>query len=342
MPCGGCSVRCIGGMDEYAMNKIASPGIYDIPIEEYHGNPCEGPSISSSGLRTILLECPAKYWAMSPLNPNRFPETTSKALDIGRAAHALALGEPEFNQYFVVAPYDNFAKKPGYTWYHDEWKTAVEAGRESRSLIKPDDFDTVQAVAEVQKRSAQCMRAFEDGSPEKSLIWKDAETGIWLKSRPDWLPNKPAERFICEYKTAVTIDPRKWANAAFGYGYHMQAAMQIDAVKELMGCDPIGVAHVVQEKDPPYLAELRMFPPEAIEWGRKQYRRAIRIFAECLSKNQWPSYTGEASFVQVPYWVAKEMEEGWSDSFYRENENADADNDGDAHGYTGANYLAAG
>lgn len=313
--------------------KICAPGIYDLTIEEYLGDCCDGPSISSSGLRTLLLECPAKYWATSPLNPNRFPETTTKALDIGRAAHALALGEPEFNKYFIVSPYDDFRKTEAR-----EWRDA-----QTRTILKAHEFEEVQAVAAVQRRSAQCMRAFEYGGAEKSLIRRDAETGVWVKARPDWTPDKPAERFICEYKTALSIEPRKWASAAFGYGYHMQAAMQIDAVRELMGCNPIGVAHVVQEKDPPYLAELRMFPPEAIEWGRKQYRRALRIFAECLSKNHWPSYTNEPQFVQVPYWVAKEMEEGWSDNFYRENSNADADGtNSKAERYTGADYLAAG
>jgi hypothetical protein len=34
--------------------KITKPGVYvGVPIGFYHGHPCEGPSRSSSGLRTI-------------------------------------------------------------------------------------------------------------------------------------------------------------------------------------------------------------------------------------------------------------------------------------------------
>lgn len=290
------------------MSKISVPGIYDLPIKDYHGDCCVGPSTSSSGLRTILLECPAKYWAMSPLNPNRFPDETTKALDIGRAAHSLALGEPEFAKYFVVSPYDAFNRNPGKQWW-DAWKEEVGAGRESRTVLKPDEFETVKIVALVQQRSAQVMRAFEQGKAERSLIWQDEETGIWLKARPDWLPDDPASRFICEYKTALSIEPSRMSSDAFKFGYHMQAAMQIDAVQAVLGVKPLGVAHVVQEKEPPYLAELRMFNEEQIEDGRFMYRRALELFAACIRENYWPGYTQEPTYFQTPYRHAMKVEE---------------------------------
>lgn len=52
---------------------IDRPGIYELPMEVYHGyrgEPCVAPSISSSGLRQ-MIDCPAEYWWNSPLNPNR-------------------------------------------------------------------------------------------------------------------------------------------------------------------------------------------------------------------------------------------------------------------------------
>lgn len=306
--------------------KISEPGIYDIPIEEYHGDPCDGPSISSSGLRALLLECPAKYWATSPLNPNRFEEKRSEALDIGAAAHCLTLGEPEFNKYFIVSPFDNFQTKAAREWRDEQ----------TRTVIRKEDFDRIEIVSAVQKRSAQVMRAFEHGKPEMSLIWKDEETGVWLKARPDWLPNKPKERFIVEYKTAVSINPRKWSSDAFKFGYHMQAAMQIDGIKAVMGVDPIGVAHVVQEKDPPYLAELRLFGPEQIEDGRFMYRRALKIFARCYETGEWPGYTDEPSYVETPLWFAAYVER------MRNEPDSDDKPSESASEYDAADYLTAG
>lgn len=291
------------------MKPIEKAGVYDIDIDDYHGDPnlCDGPSISSSGLRTLLSECPAKFWALSPLNPNRFPDESTKALDVGRAAHCLTLGEPEFARHFVVSPHDRHNANPGKQWY-DQWKIEVAAGREKRALLKPDEFKEVQTLSAVQKRSAQCMRAFEDGAPEKSLIWRDKATGIWLRSRPDFLPHSPAKRFTTEYKTCLSIEPNKLSNDVFKYGYHIQVAMIVDGIREVLGVDPIGVALVCQEKEPPYLVELRLFTPEQIEDGRQMYHHALGLFAACLKADHWPGYTDEPTYFTTPYSHAMKME----------------------------------
>lgn len=283
------------------MKPISAPGVYDVEIERYHHDPhlCDGPSVSSSPLRTILNETPAHYWAYSPLNPNRFPDESTKALDIGKAAHCLTLGEPEFAKYFVISPYDDFRTKEAR-----EWRDA-----QTRTILKAHEFEQVQTLSAVQKRSAQCMRAFEDGEPERSLIWRDKATGIWLKARPDWLPHDPAKRFTTEFKTALTIEPNRMSNAAFGYGYHIQTAMIVDGIREVLGVDPIGVALVCQEKAPPYLVELRLFTPEQIEDGRQQYHHALKIFADCLKRGEWPGYTTEPTYFTSPYSHAMKMEQ---------------------------------
>lgn len=287
---------------------ISENGVYDIEIETYHNDPklCEGPSISSSGLRTLMTETPAHFWAYSPLNPNRFPDESTKALDIGKAAHCLTLGEPEFAKYFVVSPFDDFRKGEARAW----------RDAEPRTILKAHEFEEVQTLSAVQKRSAQCMRAFEDGEPEKSLIWRDKETGIYLRSRPDWLPHEPDKRFVTEFKSCLSIEPTKLSNDVFKYGYHLQVAMMVDGIREVLGVDPIGVALVCQEKSPPYLVELRLFTPEQIEDGRQMYRHALKLFAACLKENNWPGYTTEPTYFSTPYSHAMKMEQLSHDTRY--------------------------
>lgn len=295
------------------MTKINTPGVYDIPMVVYHSDCCAGPSVSASSLWG-LLECPAKYWDASYLNPARVPDETTPALDVGRAAHCLVLGEPEFNASFVVCPHDNLAKNPGKQW-NDEWKARVADGSETRTLIR--DFDTIRQIAAAQLRAPQVARAFRNGMPERSLIWRDEETGVWLKSRPDWLPDDPAQGFLIDYKTARSIRPKKLGYDAFGYGYHVQAAMQFDAVWHVLGIKPLGIAHVVQEKESPYLAELRMFDARQLDHGRRAYRRALRLFKQCWQASQagkpvrsaWPGYTDEPSYFLTPYETEKQMQE---------------------------------
>lgn len=310
------------------MTAKLAQGIHDhVPMEVYHGDCCDGPSISASGLLDVY-ECPVKYWAHSPLNPNRFPEESTVALNMGRAGHALALGEPVFSDAFIISPYDDFRSKEARAWRDSQTK----------QVLKAEEYATVELMAHALKISPQVARAFENGKPEQSLIWKDKETGVWLKSRPDWLPHDTRKGFIVDYKTARTIEPYALSNAVFQYGYHVQGALQVDGVKELTGQLPLGIAHVCQEKDPPWLAELRMFQPEHIELGRKIARAAIRRFADCLSKGKWPGYTEDPQYFETPYRIAKQDEELSNGSF---SSSKSSNSNGDiGKAPSGADYLA--
>lgn len=311
-------------------HPVSTPGVYDLDIDIYHSQKCcIGPSVSSSGLRKVLLECPARFYAYSDLNPNPFEKEPSKALNFGKAAHALMLGEPAFDKHFFVSPHEAFNKNPGKTWY-DDWKAEVEAKRETRQLLRPSDLVIVKQMVTAQRTDPEVSRAFVEGDAEKSLIWKDEETGVFLKARPDWLPHKPAERLVTEYKTTVTCQPRKLSASVFQYGYEMQAALALDGIEIVMGVDPKGLAHIVQEKDAPYLVELKLFTPEQINFGRLKYRKAVRIFADCLHTNKWPGWTVGPSYYDTPYYIAKAME-----NFNDDARTAEADS------FSSADYLAA-
>ena len=285
-----------GGTARLPVNE---PGVYDIDIDDYHSQRCcPGPSVSSSGLRVILRDCPALFYAFSDLNPARFEKKVSTAFAFGKAAHALVLGEPEFNSKFILSPFDNFMTKEARAWRDDQ----------KREIVRKEDMEIILQMVAAQRRSAECMRAFTEGVAEKSILWQDRVTGIWLKSRPDWLPIKPEKRFTTEYKTADSIKPRKLNSAVFDYGYEMQAALTRDAIATVIGANPLGIAHVVQEKSAPFLVDCRLFTPEQIDFGRMEYRKALRIFAKCLETDVWPGYTSEASYFETPFWVSKAME----------------------------------
>jgi hypothetical protein len=284
------------------MQKISQPGIYDISMEQYHSDCCVGPSISSGGLNLINSECPAIYWGRSYLNPAGKSDIDTKALAVGKAAHALALGEPEFAAHFAILPFDSMRTNEAKAW-----RDKTEA--EGKVILRADDFEMVKAMAAAIKRSPQCSRAFRDGKPERSLIWQDEQTGVWLKSRPDWLPDDPSAGWIIDYKTTADLRPRKFSAQAFECGYHLQAALQVDGCRAVLGVDPLGIGHVVQEKAEPYLAELRLFTYEQIEFGRREYRRALVTFARCWERKQWPGYTSEATYIETPYFIMKNMED---------------------------------
>lgn len=275
------------------MDKISTPGQVDCTMDFYHGDCCVGPSVSGSGLVKIEQLSPAHYWHDSYHNPNR-EERDTGALRFGRAAHAWILGRPEFDKEFVVSPYDEFRSKEAKAWRE----------KQSRDIVKPSQLEAIKMMGETILKTPLIQNAFKDGKAEQSLIWQDKETGIWLKTRPDWLPNKL--QFVPNYKTARSSRPDDFTKAAFGLGYHQGAALCLDGLREVLGWgETASYYFVVQEKAAPYVATLIVMKDTAIEWGRLQNRSALRKLADCLDSGKWPGYASGAVEIDIPAWTEK-------------------------------------
>ena len=111
---------------------ITAPGAYsDISAEDYHRNAdlLPGPSISSSGLKTITAKSPRHYWFDSPLNPDRPAEKDKPHFAIGKAAHDLLLLSERWPEcYHVLHPdFNGNATKAQADW-HAERDAARETG----------------------------------------------------------------------------------------------------------------------------------------------------------------------------------------------------------------------
>jgi hypothetical protein len=282
---------------------ITEPGVYDMPIEHYHGNCCAGPSISSSGLRTIDAKSPAHYWDESYLNPEYDPAEDAAHYVLGRAAHTLLLGEEGFREKFVVRPdeFDSWRTKASKAWRREQ----LDSGK---SVLEPKDIATIKAIAGALGRDPLVSQGLLNGEIERSIIWRDSETGVWLKSRPDALPVNAD--LVADLKTCTSAAPRDVRNSIAEYGYHMQLALVGMGMKEVLGreiSDEDFVLVFVETKRP-YCVNVKPVSPDAIFAGRAQLRRAIRKFAECLEKNEWPGYEDNGITASLPKYVQDRLD----------------------------------
>ena len=280
--------------------NISAPGVYDLTPEQYHDSePCASPSISSSGLREIENKCPAKYWWNSPLNPDR-PKKQKREWSIGIAAHDLILqGDRFFDRNHVLGQDVKLTTKDGRA----EKKDAEAAGM---NVIKHEDFLAIKAMRDELFAHEFAGAAFTNGRAEQSLIWQDEETGVWLRCRPDWLHDVPIH--IPDYKTAVSAEPMEFMRQVWNLGYYMQAALYLDGIDAVMGCQPQSFYFIVQEKEPPYVVQCVALEPIDIEWGRAKNRRAIRLFADCLERDHWPGYSSDVRQMGLPLYAQYELQ----------------------------------
>jgi hypothetical protein len=283
---------------------ITEPGAYrGVLLDAYHGaDLCDGPSVSSSGLRTIEAESPAHYWLGSPLNPDRESEDQKPALNLGSAAHTLLLGESGFRGRFAVRPEEFPDWK---TKASKDWRESMVA--EGRQVITPEDVATIKGMAASLARHPLVASGLLQGEVEVTLAWKDAETGIWLKARPDVLPR---DTILVDLKTCASAAPVAVRRAIAERGYHMQLALAGEGMKATLGIEPGNDDYVLVfvETAPPYCVNVKPVAAETIQFGRRQIRRALRRFADCLSRGEWPGYDDDGVTAYLPGWAQKQLE----------------------------------
>lgn len=289
---------------KYTGQTITAPGCFvGMDMARYHGQPCDGPSVSSSGLRTIWAESSAHFFAKSSLNPNRKPQADSPAFAVGRLAHKLLLeGREGLAEEFAVRPdcWSDWRTKEAKVW-RDEQTLA------GRTVITEDDLEVVTGMAESLARHPLVKAGILDGKVERSLIWKDAETGIWIKSRPDVIPN--GSGVVADLKTTVSVTDDALAKSLASYGYNVQAAVVGMGLEAVLGLTMEAFALVWVEKADPWCVRVTQLTPDDIERGRLQVRAALRTMARCLDTGVWPGPGGaDASYLSLPAYAAKRID----------------------------------
>lgn len=287
---------------------ITAPGAYSadfVPIEAYHGAEiCPGPSISASGLKIIAHRSPLHYWHQSPLNLARPAQTEKRHFAIGRAAHDVLLLGERWPAAYHITP-DGFSRAKSKAMA-DDIEAADAAIADGKTVLSSDDAATVRAMAASLRRNAFASAALTNGDPEVTLAWQDAETGVWCRARPDFLPAK--RLIIPDVKTAADGSPDAFSRTIASLGYHIAAAHYLAGIEAIYGARPTNWLHVVIEKEPPHCVSLYELPIEDIEIGEDIRRRALRRFADCLSADKWPGYAEDVMPVGLPGWTRKTHE----------------------------------
>lgn len=295
---------------------ITAPGAYsDISNEDYHRNPnlLWAPSLSSSGAKKLLSQSPFHFWFDSPMNPDRPAEDDASHFSIGKAAHDVLLLADRFDAQYHVLP-------EGFAW--NKTKAMPDAIAEANAareaglcLLKHDEMTTVRAVADALAANQLVAAALKDGVTEETLVWKDEETGMLLRARPDFRSNTiltgGAVRLDVDLKfmAATHCSPTGFSRAIGNFGFHQSAAFYADGLKHCHGHAPTNRLHIVVEKDAPHSVSLYELPPEDIHRGAWLNRKAIRIFADCLSADRWPAYSDEPSMCGLTGWARRTVDE---------------------------------
>jgi len=280
---------------------ISEPGAYDgVPFDRYRGNLCVGPSLGRSDAQMLLDECPAMWWHQSYLNPARPVDDGTRNSDIGTAAHLALLTPAEWDARVRLIDADSFRTKAAR-----EARDEARAAGQTPLLV--GDVAGIASLRGALLAHPLACKAFVDGTAERTYVCRDSKTGIWLKARPDCVPNHG--RWLVDLKTTGSANPRAFQRRVYDHGLHIQAAWYLHVVEQVTGARPAEFWFVVVERAPPHLLTICTLDERALSWGRIQARRAIDLFAECIAADCWPTYADRAVEIGLPSWAQFQLEE---------------------------------
>lgn len=176
-------------------------------------------SIDQSQLKQFLKN-PAD-WAYHRLNDDHKP---TDAMKFGTAFHAYLLGTSDV----VSLPEgESFRSKDNQKWRDEQ----LEAGN---IIVSYNNMQLLKRMKEGIEQTSlmpeypDYMEIIEQGTKEQCIEWKDRQTGLMLKAKPDLIP--VGTDYLVDLKTAQKADAESFAKEVINYGYHIQTVFYRAAV----------------------------------------------------------------------------------------------------------------
>lgn len=176
-------------------------------------------SIDQSQLKQFLKN-PAD-WAYHRLNDDHKP---TDAMKFGTAFHAYLLGT---SNVVSLPEGESFRSKDNQKWRADQ----LEAGN---IIVSYNDMQLLKRMKEGIEQTSlmpeypDYMEIIEQGTKEQCIEWKDRQTGLMLKAKPDLIP--AGTDYLVDLKTAQKADAESFAKEVINYGYHIQTVFYRAAV----------------------------------------------------------------------------------------------------------------
>jgi hypothetical protein len=274
-------------------------GIYfDLDENVYHAQH----RLSPSGM-TKMMESPSAWWADSWLNPDREEREETDALKLGSAYHVARLEPEKFvTQYaplprqgdFIPAPLTSdtavcarlkeldLPQRPKGEDILTRAQRLQEADpdvniwsiimadfeRETAGKIplKPRDWDRILKDGRNFRMNPEIEELVTHGAAEVSILYTCPETGVPMKTRPDYLlPDAYVDLKTWDMKRFGVPGNRAILDAFKYNGYHRSAWTMLEAL-ELVRLDKVPLAPVENQKHLDLIKAIRKRPTNLDCW----------------------------------------------------------------------------
>lgn len=259
-------------------------------LAEYHAHP----ALSRSRL-WLLHDSPQKFkYAIE------HPEEPTPAFRLGAAFHKLALEPETFDEEYIPYPGYDRRTKEGKQMYAEFLEEA-----HGRTILTYDEMETIMGMVKSLMANPTAKVLLEKGIKEHSIFWKDKDTGVDLKCRPDIFIPDDGLKVIVDLKSTTSADTKNFTNECLRYGYDVQSAWYEEGVRtEYPG--EYAFIYIAVEKTPPFAVNVMEMDKLMIDYGYIRFRELLDTYVECQKSGNWYGYMGSENNmnkIELPAWV---------------------------------------
>ncbi len=263
--------------EKLKLNKLV------LTADEYHATP----AIGSTSIKRVLRS-PAHY-----LYEKENPQEPTPAMNFGTACHTAILEPNTFTDRVAVMP--KF-EGTGMRAKQEQWRLE----NHGKTVIKAEELADIYGMLKSISKHQTARGLLTGGASEESFFSVDPDTGLMIKARPDFLRNGNT---VVDVKTTINAEPSAFVKGIANFQYHISAALYLDVVSAVIGQQFTEFVIIAVEKDAPYGVSVHLLDEAAIDEGRKLYKKALKILAECQKTNNYPAYPDQILSATLPPWA---------------------------------------
>ena len=237
--------------------------------------------ISSSDLKRMMKSMAS--WKYYHDNPD---DNDTEALQFGRAYHKLMLEPDDFDNEFVVSPKFDRRTKEGKAAYEEFLKSS-----EGKEVINEETYQKLLEM-QIALYNTPFVKLLIKGEHEKSIFWKDEQTGITLKCRPDSFGRIKDQYIAIDLKTTKDAETDHFMRDALKLGYDLQAYHYCDGLEHEYK-KPFKFIFIAQEKTAPYLVNVLEADEYFMKNGKELRDSLLEKYKMCCETDTWPGYMDE-------------------------------------------------
>jgi hypothetical protein len=258
----------------------------------------EVPRLSPSCAKVLLAKSPLHAWTQHRLGGDEKSEESDEK-DQGTILDRLLLGVgPDL--VIVDAP----------DWRTNAAKEARDAAKLAGKIpILKEKVKFQQAIVDAWKAQYVAHDIEFTGKSQVKLDWES--DGVPCRGKLDHLIIGPDYALIYDIKSTSDASQAAMTRSIVSFGYDIQHAAYIEGVEanypHLAGRVTMKLVCGEKEKRDAYAVNVLTFGGTMRELGERKWRRAKRIWGECLKTGEFPGYQGAP--IEASAWqLAEEME----------------------------------